>query len=219
MTHLTTMESGPSETTRLETFSDGVFAIAITLLVLEIRVPESGADAHALGASLASLWPSYVGYAISFATIGIMWVNHHAMFRYIARTDRWFLLANVFFLMCVSFLPFPTGVLAEHLAEADGRETAALFYGGTLMLTAIAFNVVWWAAAYRGRLLGAALDHEGVRTISKRYRAGPPGYLVATLLALVSVPTSLAVHVILALLFALPETGQDAEGSAMASRA
>src|SRR6185503_19387471 len=91
-----TRAEGASETVRLEAFSDGVFAIAITLLVLEIRVPPAEGAGVSLGTPLAHLWPSYLGYAISFGTIGIMWVNHHAMFRYIARTDRWFLLVNIF---------------------------------------------------------------------------------------------------------------------------
>src|SRR5262245_43402791 len=97
-----------NETGRLEAFSDGVFAIAITLLVLEIKVPPSEAPgAPPLGAALRALWPSYVGYAISFVTIGIMWVNHHAMFKYIRRANRTFLLINVLFLACLSFIPFP----------------------------------------------------------------------------------------------------------------
>jgi uncharacterized membrane protein len=199
-----------SETTRLEAFSDGVFAIAVTLLVLEIRLP-SLPDGASLGGALGSLWPSYIGYVISFVTIGIMWVNHHAMFKYIGRVDRWFLLVNVFFLLSISFVPFPTAVLAEHLREPESRRTAAVFYGGTFVVTAAAYNAVWWTAAWKERLLTASLNHEGVRTISRRYAMGVPGYLVATLLALVSVAASLAVHGLLAALFALPETKRQRE--------
>src|SRR6185295_9004600 len=98
--------SEPSETARLEAFSDGVFAIAITLLVLEIRVPppEAVQRAGGLAAALLHLWPSYLGYFISFITIGIMWSNHHSIFLYIRRVDRYFLVINVFFLMCIGFL-------------------------------------------------------------------------------------------------------------------
>ncbi len=108
-----------SETTRLEAFSDGVFAIAITLLILEIKVP-AGPETqdHGLWRALLERWPSYVGYVISFATIGIMWVNHHALFKYIRRVDRALLLANLLLLMTISFLPYPTAVLAEHLSDA-----------------------------------------------------------------------------------------------------
>ncbi len=107
--------SHTSDTTRVEAFSDGVFAIAITLLVLEIRVPPPDAteQGRTLLTALRELWPSYVGYVLSFVTIGIMWANHHSIFRYVRRADRYFVLINVLFLMCISFLPFPTALLAS----------------------------------------------------------------------------------------------------------
>ena len=103
-----------SETTRVEAFSDGIFAIAITLLVLNIRVPTPDLTGHGstLLPALLHLWPAYLGYLISFFTIGIMWVNHHSMFVLIRRTDRYFLLLSVFFLMWIAFLPFPTAVIS-----------------------------------------------------------------------------------------------------------
>ncbi|HEU4564384.1 MAG TPA: TMEM175 family protein [Gemmatimonadaceae bacterium] len=207
-----------SETTRLETFADGVLAIAITLLVLEIQVPAHDVVVRAggLGRALAWLWPSYVGYAISFATIGIMWVNHHAMFHYIRRADRVFLLLNVFFLFCVAFLPFPTAVLADYLPDPEERRAAAVFYGAWLVVVALAFNAVWRYGVRGGRLLGAGVDRRGVDTISRRYRFGPVSYAAATALALVSVPLSLAVHAALAVLFALPELSSRDGASAAA---
>src|SRR5215203_1953425 len=96
-----------SDTTRLEAFSDGVIAIAITLLVLEIRVPEEAESASALWEALRDLWPAYLGYLISFATIGIMWANHHTIFRLITRTSHYLILTNLLFLLCLAFLPFP----------------------------------------------------------------------------------------------------------------
>jgi len=195
-----------SETARLEAFSDGVFAIAITLLVLEIKVPPAHeATGSSLLASLRHLWPSYVGYLITFVTIGIMWVNHHAMFRYIRRTDRACLLINVVFLLCLSFLPFPTAVLAEHLDDPEGRRVATVFYGCSFIVMALMFNLLWWYGTHRGRLLGADVDREAVDTISKRYRFGPVLYAAATAIAFVSVAASLALHASLAILFALPE--------------
>lgn len=193
-----------SETDRLETFSDGVFAIAITLLVLEIKVPHAGQEQR-LVRSLLLLWPSYVGYVISFATLGIMWANHHAMFAYIRRTDRYFLLIHVFFLMCISFLPFPTAVLAEHLPFPDSRRAAVAFYSATLVVIALAYNAVWWYAAMHRRLLDSRADPVGVRTISRRYALGPVSYAVSFALAFVNVWASLAVHGALALLYLLPE--------------
>src|SRR3954471_2154145 len=108
--------AGVSETTRVEAFSDGIFAIAITLLVLNVRVPLPDLTGHGstLLPALLHLWPAYLGYLISFFTIGIMWVNHHSMFALIRRTDRYFLLLSVFFLLWIAVLPFPTAVLAEY---------------------------------------------------------------------------------------------------------
>ena len=197
-----------TETTRLEAFSDGVFAIAITLLILEIRVPEPEAlqaSGTGLTRALVALWPSYIGYLLSFVTIGIMWANHHAMFHYIRRSDRAFVLINILFLLCISFLPFPTGVVARYLAVPAERVSAVAFYSATLVAIALAFNAVWWYGARDGRLLGRGVSREGVETISRRYRLGPVWYLVTFALAFVSVAACLAVHGALAVLFALPE--------------
>src|SRR5688572_13267553 len=138
-------DPGYTGTSRLEAFSDGVFAIAITLLILEIKVPHAGSGGS-LVRPLLELWPSYLGYLISFVTLGVMWTNHHAIFRYVHRCDRYFLLIHIFFLMCISFLPFPTAVLAEHLPYAASRRPAVAFYSGTLVVIALAYNAVWWYA-------------------------------------------------------------------------
>ncbi len=126
---------GTTTTTRLAAFSDGVFAIAITLLVLEIKVPPvgEGGGAAGLGGALLSRWPSYVAYVVSFLTVGVIWANHHAVMDHVRRADRGLLMVTVFFLMAVSFLPFPTAVLAEHRAGGPGRDrtVATLLFGGT----------------------------------------------------------------------------------------
>jgi len=192
------------ETARLEAFSDGVFAIAITLLILEVKVPRAGTEGSLLRA-LAQLWPSYLGYVISFVTLGIMWANHHTIFTYIRRTDRYFLLIHVFFLMCISFLPFPTAVLAEHLPYPDSRRIAVAAYSATLVVIALAYNAVWWYAVAGRRLLDAAADPVAVRSISRRYALGPVSYAVSFALAFVNVWASLSVHGILAILYLLPE--------------
>jgi hypothetical protein len=100
--------------------------------------------------ALLRLWPAYLGYLISFFTIGIMWVNHHSMFVLIRRTDRYFLLFSVFFLMCIAFLPFPTAVLAEYLPEPKGRRVAVALYSATFVLIAVAYNALWWYAVRGG---------------------------------------------------------------------
>jgi uncharacterized membrane protein len=189
------------DTARLEAFSDGVFAIAITLLVLEIKAPDAS-EIQQLGglwAALAQRWPSYVGYVISFLIIGIMWANHHALFDYIRRVDRPLMLANLLLLMGVGFLPFPTAVLAEHLADPAARTQATAFYGATLVYTSITYNLVWWTGRWHGRLLGAGLQQQGLRTITRRYTFGPISYALATALAFVNIWLSLAVHLAVAL--------------------
>ena len=198
---------GLTETERLETFCDGVFAIAITLLVLEIRGPSEQAvsDAGGLFPALAGLWPSYLGYVISFLTLGIMWANHHSIFEYVRRADRNFLMISVLFLMCVSFLPFPTRILAEHLTDPHERRDAVAFYSAALFVIALAYNALWRYAVAGGRLLGADADPTGMRTISRRYLVGPIGYGLSFVLAFISPWTSLAIHALLAALFALPE--------------
>ena len=197
---------GPSETARVEAFSDGVFAIAITLLVLEIRVPEPDLTGHGstLLSALLALWPSYLGYLISFVTIGIMWVNHHNMFMLIRRTDRYFLLISVLFLMCIAFLPFPTAVLAEYLSEPKGRRLAVALYSATFVLIALAYNGLWLYAVRNGRLLEKDADREAVESISRRYMMGPIAYAVSFGLAFINTWASLAVHGLLAAFFVLP---------------
>lgn len=196
-----------SETARLETFCDGVFAIAITLLVLEIRVPVLAREAGgpALTGALLSAWPSYLGYVLSFVMIGIMWANHHSIFRYVRRTDRYFLLLNVAFLMCVAFLPYPTAVLARYLPQPGAQRIAVAAYSATLFVIALAFNAVWWYAMLHPALVGPHADQEGMRTITRRYAMGPVSYAVTVGLAFVNVWACLGLHGILAILYLLPE--------------
>ncbi len=194
------------ETTRLETFADGVFAIAITLLVLEIKVPHVDAAHGGLWPELARLWPSFVGYVISFFTIGIMWVNHHAIFQYVRRCDRRFMFMNIFFLMGIAFVPFPTAVLAEHLADPATRQAATVFYNAFYVVMAILFNLVWRAGiGGGGRLLAANVHRAGLETISARYWVGPTGYGVATLLAFWNAWLGLGIALLLAILWMLSE--------------
>jgi uncharacterized membrane protein len=197
---------GPSETARVEAFSDGIFAIAITLLVLEVRVPRPDLTGHGstLLQALLHLWPSYLGYLISFVTIGIMWVNHHSMFGLIQRTDRYFLLLCVLFLLFIAFLPFPTALLAEYLPQPPGRPLAVAVYSACFVCIALAYNALWWYAAWEGRLLDSNADREAVRNISRRYLVGPLAYGISFALAFISAWASLAVHGLLAAFYLLP---------------
>lgn len=188
-------------TNRLEAFSDGVFAIAITLLILEIKVPTEAelAAAGGLWTALAQRWPSYVGYVLSFLLIGVMWVNHHALFEYIRRVDRRLLFANLLLLMGVGFVPYPTAVLADHLADPATRTSATVFYGATLVFTSASFNLLWWVGRHERTLLGSGVHEQGLRTITRRYAIALVCYAAATGLAYVNVWLSLAIHLTLAL--------------------
>ena len=206
-------------TGRIEAFSDGVFAIAITLLIIEIGVPhlEDEPPGTTLSQALVGLWPSYLGYVISFLQIGVIWANHHNRFRFIERSDHGLLFLNILFLMCVAFIPFPTALLAEYLERtASERETAGVIYAGTLAVTAVFFTLLWLYAA-ANRLVDRNLDPSLVRAMTRRYLLGTVAYLLVFVLAYVNVAASLILLVILALLFVLPEPG-DRAGKERAGR-
>ena len=153
------------DTVRLVAFSDGVFAISITLLVLEIRPPT---DDENLLHGLVTLWPSYLAYAVTFLFIGQVWANHHVMYDHIRAADRIVLLLNTVLLMVVAFLPFATSVLADALRSGHGQRTAVAFYGIAFDVTALTFNAVWQYAR-RHRLLSEALSSQATTAISRRF--------------------------------------------------
>jgi uncharacterized membrane protein len=194
-------------TSRLETFSDGVIAIAITLLILEIEVPHAGPD-QSLASALAEQWPSYAAYVVSFLTIGIMWINHHHMFTQIERANHTFLLLNVIWLMTIAAIPWPTALVAGNIREADGRMVAAMVYGGNMVAIAVMFNVVWRYAASGLRLLDPESDRVAVERITRSYSLGPVSYLAITLLALIDPWISLVAFAAMALFWALPISAQ-----------
>jgi uncharacterized membrane protein len=154
------------DTMRLVAFSDGVFAITITLLILEIRPPTD--EKHLLHGLLA-LWPSYLAYAVTFLFIGQVWANHHVMFDHIRAADRTVLLLNTVLLMVVAFLPFATSVLAGALRSGDSRRTAVAFYGIAFCVTALTFNAVWQYACRHG-LVSEALSPAGATAIGRRFQ-------------------------------------------------
>ena len=184
------------ETARLETFSDGVFAIAATLLILEVH-RAGGSVSH----GLVHAWPSYAAYAISFFTIGIIWVNHHTVLRQIGRVDRTFLFINVAFLMVVAFSPFPTRVLAETLR--GGSRAAAFTYGLTFTLMAICYVALWFYAARGPRLIATDADDRTVSGISRSFMPGAFIYGIATLSSLLSAYLAVALYAAIALFYVL----------------
>lgn len=186
-------------TARLETFADGVFAIAATLLILNVDTQIPGGITN-LGEHLTHIWPSYLAYAASFVTIGIMWVNHHTIMEQVARADRRFLLANIGLLLCIAFFPFTTRLVAEHVRGGDAR-AAALAYGFTGVATAIMFNVTWFYAVVGKRLLRADAEASVVSGITRSYIPGPWIYLSATLVAFLSPVTSIVLFGLIALFY------------------
>ena len=186
---------------RLETFSDGVFAIAITLLVLEFSVDAATED---LGKALLHIWPSYLAYVTSFLTIGVIWVNHHALFDYVAHVDRAMLFINTLLLMVVAFTPFPTRLIAEFLREGENEETAALTYGITFVIMAVVFQVLWrWMATGR-RLIKPEVPQEEIDDVTRTFMPGIPIYAGAALIALVSPLASIVLYLAIAVFYALP---------------
>jgi uncharacterized membrane protein len=192
----------PNETARIEAFSDGVFAIAITLLIIEIGVPHVTGE-ESLSEALGDLWPSYGAYVLSFVMIGIYWANHHSLFRLFMRTDHFFLILNVFFLMAIAFLPFPTAVLGEYLDNDEQREAAVRLYSLGLLLPAFGWLCVWLYANARG-LVDERLAPEYVRFLTVQYLLSSALYAGALMLAFLNGWVALVIVVGLTLLYLLP---------------
>ena len=187
------------ETGRIEAFSDGVFAIAVTLLVLGIKVPkadELGARGG-LGWALIQLWPHYLAFVTSFTTILAMWVNHHRIFTFVRRSDHFFLYWNGLLLLLVTFLPFPTTVLAEYFLRPDAGIAGTVF-AGTLFAIALAFKGLWRYASKNGRLLAQRVTPEDVDQITRQHQYGPLMYLMAFAISFLSVGLSVGVCLCLA---------------------
>jgi uncharacterized membrane protein len=170
-------ESSPRKrrTTRFEAFSDGVFAIAITLLVLEITVPP-GSETDLLRA-LADQWPSYLAYAVSFVTIGAVWLGHNAITAYLDHIDEDLVRLNLLLLMVVSLLPFPTHLLAEYVNKEGPERVASTVYGVNLLLTALLLWALWSYVRHQGLVRPDASDDE-IETLSARLKPTVAGYLV-----------------------------------------
>jgi uncharacterized membrane protein len=190
------------ETGRIEAFSDGVFAIAITLLVLEVKVPhlQDGGSGGSLVRALAAQWPSYVSLVTSFFTILVMWANHHTIFGLVRRVDAPFLYANGLLLFVVTVVPFPTALLAEYF-EKPGASVAAAVYAGTFAVAGVGYNILWRTAIAGRRLLRPGVSEERLAQIGRSYRLGVPGYLAATAGAFFSVHVTVVICVALLVLW------------------
>jgi uncharacterized membrane protein len=185
---------------RLEGFSDGVFAIAITLLVLTIAQPTNYRD---LGSQLWDRWPAVAAYVVSFAVIGIMWLNHHTVFSALERVDRPFVYLNLALLLTVVFVPYPTGVLGEALSRDEGARVAAVVYSVTMTINACAWSAMWLYASSGRRLLTDAFPEERRRAATMAFTSGALIYALSIGVAVINAFACLAFHAVLALYYAL----------------
>ncbi len=195
------IQDGGFSKTRVEALTDGVFAIAMTLLIFGIKVPETAQGPSAsLTHELLQLWPRFLSYAISFVILGIYWVGHHNQFHYVHRTDRVLLWINIFFLMCVTFIPFSTALLGQY----PNDRTALMVYGLNLVMVGIFLYAHWWYATHRHRLVHSDIHPELVRLAKQRILMGPAGFLLAIGLSFVSTRLSLALYALVPVFYLLP---------------
>jgi uncharacterized membrane protein len=203
-------------TSRLEAFSDGVFAIAVTLLVLDIKVPqvEGEPGSAVLTNALLEQWPDYLSYALSFITLGIVWANHHRVFANIVRTNHSFLILNVVYLMLIAVFPFPTALLSEYIQDVDKQSVVTEIYTGLALLIAIVHAASWLYAKGAGHLLRADVDAKWVRGVSARNVIGVSLFGVCFLLSFVNVYASLGLLCLMVGFYLLPGrlTGVDGVG-------
>lgn len=188
-------------TARLEAFSDGVLAIAITLLVLEIRVPNVP-KGSTLADELLHLWPKYAVFTVSFVTIGIMWMNHHVLFQGVEGVDRGLLFLNLLLLLSISFVPFPTAVLGDYFRAGNSGRAAAVLYGANMLLVGIGFLALWRYLRAHPELRSTDLNDDAVRQAIRRTIIGPVLYATSIVVALFSAPVALVLFAALAGYFA-----------------
>jgi len=191
-----------NETARIEAFSDGIFSIAATLLVLELKPPN---PAVPFWAGIWHLWPGYVSFVLSFFFIGIMWINHHRLFVHITKADDLLMAVNLLLLLGVVFVPYPTSLMAASITmlDSDYSRNVALFYNFGYFVIALLFNLLWFVCRKRG-LLDHEFGHERVHAISNQYKIGPFCYAACLAMTWFSVPVSLGMNAAMAIYFLLP---------------
>lgn len=186
-------------TDRLQALCDGVFAIALTLLVLELPIPE---ESHRLAHDLLAAWPSYAAYLVSFVTLGIVWVNHHALMDNVVRADRALLELNLALLLFVALVPWPTAIAADYLREAEQATAAAVTYGLAMAALASAFASIWLYLKGRDDLCRPGM-RPGIGPAARRSLVGPVIYLLGVALAFVWAPIAFALYAGVAAFFAI----------------
>ncbi len=194
-------------TSRLEAFSDGVIAVAITLLALNLPLPPSTTHLPVLAPYLGSHWPSFAAFFVSFLTIGIIWMNHHAMVRRLRSADMEILFLNILLLMTICLLPFTTALMAKYLLAPQGEQLAAAIWGGSFLLMGSVFlTVQWHLMVVKPHLLDERLTPKMRRSVLRRNAAGVIPYAVATAAAALTPYITLAICGLVAVFYALPGT-------------
>jgi uncharacterized membrane protein len=193
-------------TGRITAFSDGVFSIAITLLVLNLQVPKGSTHLPDLLNKLQALWPNLMSYILSFVIIGIYWIAHHNMFHYIERSNRVFLWINILLLMCVAFIPFSAGLLGQFsfIDQLPLARVAEIIYASNLILTNLMLSLLWWYATSNHRLVDQDIDPHFVHTVNRRNMTAPVVYLVSIGLSFLSPLASLIVFFLFPLYYIFP---------------
>ncbi len=194
---------------RVEAFSVGVFAFAVTLLVLGIRIPRlDDPDARAgLQQLIVQQWPSYVAFALTFVVVGTVWANHRLAFSHFARTDHVLVSLNLLELMSVAFLPVPTGILGNWVESDKNRFAAVLLYGGTLAVVGLFHNLLWLYSAYGARLTSPSITSQQRRALTLTWMAGPILYVLCIALAFIDPRLSLVGFAALGIAYLLPTPG------------
>jgi uncharacterized membrane protein len=191
---------------RIEAFSDGVFAVAITILALNLTVPKDPASlSHGLWHDVESHWPPYAAYVVSFMIIGIIWISHNSVFRHIAELDRTLVFLNLLLLMFVVVIPFPTVLVAEFLNKGEPAHVALALYSAVMLAQAIVWSVIWWWVASHPHLLDAKVDPELARKAVLRFSAGTPIYVLAIVISFINADVALLFHFLVAIAYSFEQ--------------
>jgi uncharacterized membrane protein len=199
----TSERPGLRRTARLEAFSDGVFAIAITLLVLDLAVPTNAHSARHLLDAISDQWPGYLGYIVSFSTVGALWLGHNGITDYLDRADITLLRLNLLLLLFVSFLPFPTRLLSEYVNTDKAERVAVTFYGLTLLIAGVLLSVLWRYALH-ARLVRPDAKDEELSLLTHRLTPGLAGYVVLIIVGLFAPVAAVIGYLVIALFFLIP---------------
>ena len=183
-----------NETGRIEAFSDGVFSIAATLLILELKPPPANSP---FWHGLAAQWPGFAAFLLSFLFIGIMWINHHRLFAHIRRSDDVLMLSNLLLLLGVVWIPYPTSLMAQAVTRGNVRD-AALLYNGSYLVIALLFTLLLYTTVRRGLV---DREYAPVRHIARSFLVGPSAYALCLAVTWINVPLSLALNGAMALYF------------------